>query len=55
MSSDSNDVTVLLERIRQGSAQAKNELIALLYDRFRQRAHQRLQPSAPAIRWRRRS
>jgi RNA polymerase sigma factor (TIGR02999 family) len=43
MSSEPNDITAVLERIRQGSAEAKNELVALLYDRFRQRAHRRLQ------------
>jgi RNA polymerase sigma factor (TIGR02999 family) len=47
MSSEPNDVTALLERIRQGSAEARNELVALLYDRFRQRAHQRLQDERP--------
>jgi RNA polymerase sigma factor (TIGR02999 family) len=35
-------VTVLLERIRQGSAEAKDELVGKLYDRFRQRAAGRL-------------
>jgi RNA polymerase sigma factor (TIGR02999 family) len=43
MSTESGAVTALLERIRQGSAEAKNQLITLLYDRFRQRAHRRLQ------------
>jgi RNA polymerase sigma factor (TIGR02999 family) len=47
MSTESGAVTALLERIRQGSAGAKNELITLLYDRFRQRAHRRLQHERP--------
>jgi RNA polymerase sigma factor (TIGR02999 family) len=47
MSSEPNDVTALLERIRPGSAEAKNALVALLYDRFRQRAHQRLRHERP--------
>jgi RNA polymerase sigma factor (TIGR02999 family) len=47
MSSEPNDVTALLERIRQGSAEARDELFALLYDRFKQRAHQRLQRERP--------
>jgi RNA polymerase sigma factor (TIGR02999 family) len=47
MSSESDKTRVLLERIRQGSAEAKNELVALLYDRFRQRAHQRLRHERP--------
>jgi RNA polymerase sigma factor (TIGR02999 family) len=47
MSANPNDVTALLERIRQGSAEARDELIALLYDRFRQRAHLRLKHERP--------
>jgi RNA polymerase sigma factor (TIGR02999 family) len=47
MSIESGAVTALLERIRRGSAEAKNELLALLYDRFRQRAHQRLRHERP--------
>src|SRR3954465_4177571 len=47
MSTESSTVTALLERIRQGSAEAKDELVALLYDRFRQRAHQRLRHERP--------
>jgi RNA polymerase sigma factor (TIGR02999 family) len=44
---ESNDVTLLLQRVREGSAEAKNDLVALLYDRFQQRAHQRLQHERP--------
>src|SRR5262245_8889584 len=47
MSTEPNDVTALLQRIREGSAEARNELITLLYDRFRQRAHQRLRHERP--------
>jgi RNA polymerase sigma factor (TIGR02999 family) len=47
MSSEPSDITLLLQRVRGGSAEAKNELVALLYDRFRQRAHQRLQHERP--------
>jgi RNA polymerase sigma factor (TIGR02999 family) len=47
VSSDPTTVTVLLERIRAGSAGAKDELVALLYDRFRQRAHQKLRHERP--------
>jgi RNA polymerase sigma factor (TIGR02999 family) len=47
MSSQPNHITALVERIRQGSAEAKNELVALLYDRFRQRAHRQLQHERP--------
>ncbi len=42
MSSEPNTVTILLARIRAGSTGAKDELVALLYDRFRKRAHHRL-------------
>jgi RNA polymerase sigma factor (TIGR02999 family) len=47
MSTESDRIRILLELIRQGSAEAKNELVALLYDRFRQRAHQRLRHERP--------
>jgi RNA polymerase sigma factor (TIGR02999 family) len=47
MSPDLNAVTALLERIRQGDTRARNELVALLYDRFRQRAHGRLRHERP--------
>src|SRR5262245_26015463 len=47
MATESGAVTVLLERIRQGDAEARNELVTLLYDRFRQRAHQRLRHERP--------
>jgi RNA polymerase sigma factor (TIGR02999 family) len=47
MSTEPGAVTALLERIRQGSAEGKDELVALLYDRFRQRAHQRIQHERP--------
>lgn len=47
MSSESDVIAVLLERIRRGSAEARNELVALLYERFRQRAHQRLEHERP--------
>jgi RNA polymerase sigma factor (TIGR02999 family) len=47
MCSEGSDVTALLERIRQGSPQAKNDLVAVLYDRFRRRAHQRLRNERP--------
>jgi RNA polymerase sigma factor (TIGR02999 family) len=47
MSTESGAVTALLERIRQGSEEAKNELITLLLDQFRQRAHQRLRHERP--------
>lgn len=39
MSSESEPITVLLKRIRQGSDGAKDELVALLYERFRRWAH----------------
>src|SRR5262245_61729169 len=47
MATESGAVTVLLERIRQGDAEARNELVTLLYDRFRQRAHQRRRHERP--------
>jgi hypothetical protein len=47
MSSESDKIRDLLESTRQGPAEAKNELVALLFDRFRQRAHQRLQHERP--------
>ena len=47
MSSEPSEITLLLQRVRGGPAEAKNELVALLYDRFRQRAHQRLQHERP--------
>jgi RNA polymerase sigma-70 factor (ECF subfamily) len=47
MSSEPSDVTALLQRVREGSAEAKNALFVLLYDRFRQRAHQRRRHERP--------
>jgi RNA polymerase sigma factor (TIGR02999 family) len=47
MSSEPDAITVLLGRIRAGSAEAQSELVTRLYDRFRQRAHQRLQHERP--------
>jgi RNA polymerase sigma factor (TIGR02999 family) len=47
MSSEIDGITVLLERIRQGSEEARKDLVAVLYDRFRQRAHRRLQHERP--------
>ena len=47
MSSASDPITELLERMCQGVAGARDELIALLYGRFRQRAHQRLRHERP--------
>ncbi len=47
MSAESDPVQVLLQRIREGSAEAKNELVKLLYERFRQRAHQRRKHERP--------
>src|SRR5262249_29164655 len=47
MSPDPGAVTALLERVRHGSAEARGELVTLLYDRFRQRAHQRLLHERP--------
>jgi RNA polymerase sigma factor (TIGR02999 family) len=39
MSAESHAVTLLLLRIQKGSAEAKNELVALIYDRLYQLAH----------------
>src|SRR5262245_35129156 len=47
MAPEPDDVTALLERVREGSAAAKGELVALLYDRLRQRAHQWLGQERP--------
>jgi RNA polymerase sigma factor (TIGR02999 family) len=47
MPSEPGDITTLLERLGQGSPEATNELIALLYERFRLRAHQRLRHERP--------
>lgn len=41
------DVTELLGRLRRGSVEARDELVAGLYLRFRQRAHQHLQRERP--------
>jgi RNA polymerase sigma factor (TIGR02999 family) len=35
-------ITTLLEQVRDGSNEARNELVAVIYDRFRQRAYVRL-------------
>jgi RNA polymerase sigma factor (TIGR02999 family) len=42
MSSESHSVTHLLNRIHEGSAEAMNELVALMYDRLRQLARRQL-------------
>jgi RNA polymerase sigma factor (TIGR02999 family) len=47
MAPESHEVTILLERVRQGSAEATNDLIVRLYDQFRQRAHHRLHHEPP--------
>jgi RNA polymerase sigma factor (sigma-70 family) len=44
---ESDAITELLERIREGAPLARDELVALLYGRFRQRAHQRLRHERP--------
>lgn len=47
MPPDPGAVTALLERVRLGSAEARNELITLLYDDFLQRAHHQLKHERP--------
>jgi RNA polymerase sigma factor (TIGR02999 family) len=47
MAAEFDEVTALLERARQGLPDAKDELIELLYDDFRRRAHGRLQHERP--------
>jgi RNA polymerase sigma-70 factor (ECF subfamily) len=47
MSSESHTVTLLLERVRQGSTEARDQLVALTYDRLRQLAHHRRRDERP--------
>jgi RNA polymerase sigma factor (TIGR02999 family) len=47
MSADSHSVTLLLQRIQQGSAEAKNELVALISERLRQLAHHQRRHERP--------
>jgi RNA polymerase sigma factor (TIGR02999 family) len=47
MSSESDAITVLLDRARQGSEEARNQLVTGLYEQFRRRAHLRLQQERP--------
>jgi RNA polymerase sigma factor (TIGR02999 family) len=47
MSAESHAVTLLLHRIRHGSAEAKNELVALIYDRLHQLAHRQRRHERP--------
>src|SRR5262245_20737004 len=44
---EANDVTVLLAQAREGSAEARNQLVALLYHRFRSRAQCQLEQERP--------
>jgi RNA polymerase sigma factor (TIGR02999 family) len=47
MSSESEAITVILARIRQGLTGANDELFNLLYDRFREGAHRLLRRERP--------
>lgn len=42
MAHDGDEVSLLIERVRQGSPMARDELVGCLYERFRQRAHYKL-------------
>src|SRR3954453_9329301 len=47
MAAQFDEVTVLLERVRRGEPRAMNDLVKVLYDDFRRRAHWRLLHERP--------